>query len=145
MDFHKMCHDLLHGQHFLRGSGVKCTTCGQEVLAYYAEERIYMVSCPNCGCAIVEASNPSEAATKIFGRGIAVETPDGLLRAVPIHDSVYPRIDIYLGQDDTDSVLVSLVEYNDDRNSIFIGAYDSKSDEPIYYEPYFANLEDTYV
>lgn len=145
MDFHIMCHNLLHGQHFFRATGVACSTCGQEVLAYYAEERIYVVSCPNCGRAIVEASNPSEAATKIFGRGIAVETPVGLLHVVPNHDSTYPGIDIYFGQDRTDSVLVSLVEYNDDRNSIFIGAYDSKSDEPIYYESYFTNLEDTYV
>ena len=72
--FDKLCHKLFtardNGVDFLsRETGVKCRHCGNELVAYYCESRLYMVQCRHCKIrAVVMAKSRTEAAEKTFGR-----------------------------------------------------------------------------
>ena len=72
--FDKLCHKFFdardNGVDFLsRTTGVKCIHCGNELVAYYCESRLLMVSCRHCKIrAVVMANSRTEAAYKTFGR-----------------------------------------------------------------------------
>ena len=71
--FDKICHSLFNardnGVDFLsRPTGEGCSRCGNELVAYYAESRLYMVQCRHCKTkALVMANSRKEAAYKTFG------------------------------------------------------------------------------
>ena len=71
--FDKLCHKVFgardNGVDFRsRDTGVKCSRCGNELVAYYCESRLYMVQCRHCKIrAVVMANSRTEAAYKTFG------------------------------------------------------------------------------
>lgn len=73
-NFDKLCHKVFaardNGVDFLsRNTGVSCRRCGNELVAYYCESRLYMVQCRHCKTrAVVMANSRKEAACKTFGR-----------------------------------------------------------------------------
>ena len=68
--------------------------------------------------------------------------PDGtLLKAVGFEEDLYPSICVYARRPGKPDEIVSLIEYNPERNEghrLCIGAYQSHLDDPNYYEPYVA-------
>lgn len=72
--FDKLCHKVFNardnGVDFLsRETGVSCGHCGNKLVAYYCESRLYMVQCRHCKIrAVVMANSRKEAAEKTFGR-----------------------------------------------------------------------------
>lgn len=72
--FDKLCHKVFaardNGVDFLsRETGVNCGHCGNKLVAYYCESRLYMVQCRHCMTrALVMANSRKEAAEKTFGR-----------------------------------------------------------------------------
>lgn len=72
--FDNLCHKVFatrdNSVDFLsRGTGVKCGHCGNELVAYYCESRLYMVQCRRCKTrALVMANSRKKAAEKTFGR-----------------------------------------------------------------------------
>lgn len=75
-----------------------------------------------------------------------IRLPDGsLLRAVGFEEDTYPGVCIYVRSPGKPREIVSLIEYNPDRNEghrLCIGAYQSQLDDPIYYEPFVAERTD---
>ena len=71
--FDNLCHKFFgardNGVDFLsRETGVKYRHCGNELVAYYCESRLYMVQCRHCKIrALVMARSRTEAACKTFG------------------------------------------------------------------------------
>lgn len=74
--FDQLCHAVFTArknsyEYLSRKTGVRCSCCGHELDAYYCEERLYLVECPNCEVkALVAAKSPREAAYKTFGRTV---------------------------------------------------------------------------
>lgn len=73
--FDKLCHRVFEakdGEDYLaRKAGVECGKCGNELMAYYCENRLYLVKCESCGMlALITASSPSDAAFQTFGDAI---------------------------------------------------------------------------
>lgn len=72
--FDNLCHKVFsardNGVDFLsRPTGVSCSHCGNELVAYYCESRLYMVQCRHCQTrAVVMANSRKEAAEKTFGQ-----------------------------------------------------------------------------
>ena len=72
--FDNLCHKVFtardNGIDFLsRKTGISCNHCGNELVAYYCESRLYMVQCRHCKTrAVVMAKSREEAAYKTFGR-----------------------------------------------------------------------------
>lgn len=72
-NFDNLCHKVFaardNGVDFLsKETGVTCRSCGNKLVAYYCESRLYMVQCRHCKVrAIVMANSRSEAAYKTFG------------------------------------------------------------------------------
>lgn len=74
-EFDKLCHRVFEakdGEDYLaRKAGVECGNCGTELMAYYCENRLYLVKCESCGMlALITASSPSDAAFQTFGDAI---------------------------------------------------------------------------
>lgn len=71
--FDNMCHKVFaakdNGWDFLsRPTGVSCGHCGNELVAYYCESRLYMVQCRHCKIrAVVMAKSSKDAAYQTFG------------------------------------------------------------------------------
>ena len=72
--------------------------------------------------------------------------PDGtLLKAVGFEEDLYPGVCVYARSPGKPNEIVSLIEYNPDRNEghrLCIGAYQSHLDDPNYYEPYVAERKE---
>lgn len=71
--FDQLCHSVFaangnEANYYGRKTGVKCGSCGNELEAYYCEERLYLVDCNCCKTkALVMAGNPADAACKTLG------------------------------------------------------------------------------
>lgn len=71
--FDKLCHKVFGsrdgGEDYLtRKAGVECGKCGNELMTYYCENRLYLVKCESCGMlALITASSQSDAAYRTFG------------------------------------------------------------------------------
>ena len=72
--------------------------------------------------------------------------PDGtLLKAVGFEEDIYPGVCVYARRPGKPNEIVSLIEYNPERNEghrLCIGAYQRHLDEPNYYEPYVAERKE---
>lgn len=72
-EFDKLCHKVFsangNGTDFLsRATGQLCRWCGNDLEAYYCENRLFVVECPYCKMrALIMASNAQEAAFRTFG------------------------------------------------------------------------------
>lgn len=78
--FDKICHSIF-GEfvpHNDSASGIACGKCGQELLTYYCEERLYLVECRCCGIkALALAKSQKEACYKTFAREEATDECSG--------------------------------------------------------------------
>ena len=76
--FDNLCHKVFAARDnsidFLsRETGVKCRCCGNKLVAYYCESRLYMVQCRHCQTrALVMAKSRSEAAMKTVGDVVCI-------------------------------------------------------------------------
>ena len=75
-----------------------------------------------------------------------IQLPDGsLLRAVGFEEDTYPGVCVYVRSPGKPREIVSLIEYNPEKNEghrLCIGAYQSHLGDPIYYEPFVAERTD---
>lgn len=74
--FDKLCHRAFDGQsdgtnYLAKKIGVCCGNCGKELLAYYCEERLYLVECDACGIkALTKANSAEDAAYKTIAHEV---------------------------------------------------------------------------
>lgn len=72
-NFDKACHRVFGGRdngtdYLTKSAGVCCGHCGDELQAYYCEERLFLIECQGCGIkALVKASNAKSAAYMTIG------------------------------------------------------------------------------
>ena len=87
------------------------------------------------------SGNENKDKTESLKQDLSLCLPDGsIISAVAFNDENFPDINIYLkNADESEKDIVAFVEYNPERENkkhLFIGVYQSDSDEPAAYLPF---------